>query len=212
MWRLSNPQLPRLPLTGGQKIKNLVEDMVYGDKEAADEKQRPGSRRSMKDPPRPAKDQPRKGDETDSEAVSRFRWSLYQKQVQPSALGGRCQVSRRAPERNEEQHRCPHQYDELEWRGNGEAIYARCKVCKLKHVIYYDTFHEKQAFVADLADKTKEVFFLETRPGEALGDSGCKSSVGGSEWHEQLRQEVQARGYEARELKECEYFQAQDRW
>ena len=47
---------------------------------------------------------------------------------------------------------------------------------------------------------------METRPGEALGNSGCKSSVGGSEWHEQLRQEVHARGYEVKELKECEYF------
>ena len=104
-----------------EKIKNLVEDMVYGDKEEADGKRRPDSGRSKKDSSRPSKEQPRKGDETDSEAVSRFRWSLYQKQVQPSALGGRCQVSRRAQERNEEQRRCPHQHET--W--SGEATERR---------------------------------------------------------------------------------------
>ena len=50
------------------------------------------------------------------------------------------------------------------------------------------------------------IYHAGCRPGEALGDSGCRTSVGGAAWHQQLRAEVERRGYRVRSALYKEYF------
>eukprot|EP00972_Heterocapsa_arctica_P102244 15065145-Heterocapsa_arctica.AAC.1 len=51
-----------------------------------------------------------------------------------------------------------------------------------------------------------DVHHVDCGPGEALGDSGCRSPVGGSEWHAMLQESMLAHGRVPREVNQKELF------
>ena len=80
-----------------------------------------------KDKPKPIKER----------ELADFRRSLYEGQCE----GGRVIPSSAAPPPTEAQSRCTHPLDKLRWSANADGHYARCKLCDLKHVIYYSVRH-----------------------------------------------------------------------
>lgn len=135
-----------------------------------------------KDVPKPVKDR----------MLQKFRQELYDNQVHH----GRLRPSACAPTPNEEQLRCKHPFEKLRWSSNGDGHYAACRVCHLKHVIYFSERHGAwvvQGHSGDQHDdeeRPKEVLLTMTA-GTAIMDSGCRSAVAGRQWHLDYQQQLQ---------------------
>lgn len=81
-------------------------------------------------PPQPRPDKPKAVKERE---LGEFRRLLYDRQVQH----GRCIPSTAADWPTEQQNQFRHLFESLRWSANAEGHFARCKLCDLKHVIYY---------------------------------------------------------------------------
>ena len=124
-----------------------------------------------------------------------FRRELYNARVDKH---GKLKPSEGAPFPNEEQRHCHHPWGQLKWMANQHGHYARCRVCNLKNVICW---HEQHG-----SYMTQEQDFLPQNGILAIGDSGCKTAVGGCQWHKRFQAALRERGYSWEEVAECETF------
>ena len=127
--------------------------------------------------------------------LERFRRALYEERTDRR---GRLIPSEAAPSQNEEQRACPHPWNRLRWYANSSGHYARCRACDLKHVLYW---HERHgSFV------TSEQEFLPKAGLLAIADSGCRTAVGGAQWHARFQDALKQCGMKWLEVSESEWF------
>lgn len=99
-------------------------------------------------------------------------------------MKGRVRPSRRPNPSGAAQIECCHDFQELVCGGNGSALCARCSVCRLRNVVYYDRGLDKQIFMTERSGvQNSGMYHVTCGRGAGLGDSGCRTSVGGSTWH-----------------------------
>ena len=131
-----------------------------------------------------------------------FRRELHARQCE----GTRCVPSKAAPRPSEAQARCRHHYQDLLWTANQHGHFARCAKCDLKHVIYYSVRHG--VLMVNQEEQGPEhgegpVW----SPGLAVADTGCRTAVGGTRWHQALQHELKRRGVSWQTVREREVFQ-----
>ena len=85
-------------------------------------------------PPAPRQDKPKAVKEKE---LNDFRRQLYDRQVR----NGRCHPSSAADHPTEAQYQCSHPFENLRWSANAEGHFARCRLCDLKHVVYFSHRH-----------------------------------------------------------------------
>ncbi|CAE8702081.1 unnamed protein product [Polarella glacialis] len=139
-----------------------------------------------------------KEEPTEQEIDLDIRRGIYEDQFQDGIF----RVHPKCPPRNDAQKQCKHKFHHLLWGANQAAWWARCGTCGAKHVAY----QSKPAFVGMLQAGGEGIYYMDTRPGEALGDSGCRVTVGGEVWHTKMQQAVTAAGGRWQEIEENEYF------
>ena len=98
-------------------------------------------------------------------------------------------------------------------------MYASCGLRGLKHVIYAErTNHvhmmrpltpEPQPDASEL-EVPHTLHFVDMPAGYVMLDTGCKTSVGGSEWHQALQAELDALGVAYASEDQLEYFKFGD--
>ncbi|CAE8672228.1 unnamed protein product [Polarella glacialis] len=138
-----------------------------------------------------------KEEPTEKEIDLDIRRGIYEEQFQDGIF----RVHPKCAPRNDAQKQCKHKFHHLLWGANQAAWWARCGTCGAKHVAY----QSKPAFVGMLR-AGEGIYYMDTRPGEALGDSGCRVTVGGEVWHTKMQQAVTAAGGRWQEIEENEYF------
>jgi hypothetical protein len=115
----------------------------------------------------------------------------------------------------EVQRRCKHEFKRLNWGANGSAIWAHCLECNLHSVVSYnkgskhiytisqeviDEWRMRARMIEmDLIQlRTEEsqvtVHYVHMDPGYIMIDTGCKASVAGQEWHDNMTQMVERHG------------------
>lgn len=104
--------------------------------------------------------------------LEEFRRALYDERVDKK---GRLLPSEAAPVATSEQQQRPHPWSRLRWSANGQGHFARCRGCDLKNVLYW---HERHG-----SFMTLEQDYLPKGGILAIADSGCRTAVGGEEWH-----------------------------
>ena len=121
--------------------------------------------------------------------LEEFRRALYDERVDRK---GRLIPSAAAGVPDQEQRECPHPWNRLRWTANGQGHYARCRSCDLKNVL--------GSFM------TIEQDYLPKGGVLAIADSGCRTAVGGRDWHERFQQRLKMMGISWEELEESEWF------
>ena len=127
--------------------------------------------------------------------LDEFRWNLYNERIHK----GRLVPSEAAPLPNQEQKACPHPWNRLRWSANQHGHFARCRACDLKNVLCW---HERHG--SYVADGNQE--FLPKCSILAIADSGCKTAVGGEQWHRRFQQALMERGLTWTTVEEKEVF------
>lgn len=128
--------------------------------------------------------------------LEEFRRDLFEERVDRK---GRLRPSDAAPVPNEEQRTCPHPWNRLRWSANAQGHFARCRACDLKNVLYW---HERHgSFMAG-----GEQDYLPKNGILAIADSGCRTAVGGEEWHHRFQQALTIIGLSWEEVPETEWF------
>ena len=104
---------------------------------------------------------------------------------------GRLRPSRKAvfdPRLVDVQRACRHPLTRLSWQGNQHAQYASCGLCGLKHGIYVEKSAVHMTRPPSPDPPVPHGLHLVDMPaGYAMLDTGCKTSVGGSDWHQALQ-------------------------
>ena len=136
---------------------------------------------------------------------------LYERQLE----NGRLKPSARAqyaPESVDQQRACPHAFESLQWQGNQCAIYAACRTCGLKHVVYVERRGVHMNHQPSLQEEppVSELHLVDMPPGYVMLDTGCKASVGGDKWHRALQTELVKSGAVFSEEPCTEYFKFGD--
>ena len=119
-------------------------------------------------------------------AVKKKRLEEFRRQLYTNALNskGRLRLSEASDVPNANQDQCTHDYTLLKWGANGSAHWADCTVCKLKKVLYWSKMHGSLMAVQDEPPETMELIL----------DTGCRTAVAGSRWHERFQKGLLARG------------------
>ena len=95
----------------------------------------------------------------------------------------------------EEQVACSHPENMLRWGRNQHAVYASCGKCRLKSVILYKKKKEP-------TEKTTKVFMVDGQESSqsvstsgplAMIDTGCRRSVAGRKWHQEMQEALRMR-------------------
>ena len=149
--------------------------------------------------------------------LEEFRRALFEERV---GRGGKLKPSEGAAMPNDAQRDCPHPWNRLRWSANQYGHFARCRACDLKNVLCWNERHG--SFVADVGQRdlpvedarsvpmTHEAYevqeFLPQRGILAIGDSGCKTAVGGVEWHGRFQEALKQKGMRWSTVKEAETF------
>lgn len=127
--------------------------------------------------------------------LEEFRRALYDERVDKK---GRLLPSQAAPVATSEQQQRPHPWSRLRWSANGQGHFARCRGCDLKNVLYW---HERHG-----SFMTLEQDYLPKGGILAIADSGCRTAVGGEEWHARFQQHLKLHGLDWEEIQESEWF------
>ena len=110
--------------------------------------------------------------------LEEFRRRLYDERV---GKNGRLKPSEGSPLPNQEQKESP-SMEPLRWSANQHGHFARCRACDLKNVLCW---HERHgSYVAEEPEDGQE--YLPRGGTLGIGDSGCKTAVGGVQWHERF--------------------------
>lgn len=127
--------------------------------------------------------------------LEEFRRALYEERVDRK---GRLIPSEAASPPTEEQRKCPHPWNRLRWSANAQGHFARCRSCDLKNVLYW---HERHgSFTAE------PQAFLPRNGLLAIADSGCRTAVGGCEWHSRFQEGLRMKNMSWTEIEEVEWF------
>ena len=131
--------------------------------------------------------------------LEEFRRRLYDERV---GKNGKLKPSEGSPLPNQEQKECPHPWNRLRWSANQHGHFARCRACDLKNVLCW---HERHgSYVAEEPEDGQE--YLPRGGTLAIGDSGCKTAVGGVQWHERFQMALKNRGMSWQTVQESEVF------
>ena len=132
--------------------------------------------------------------------LEEFRRRLYDERVSKS---GKLRPSEGSPLPNQEQKECPHPWNRLRWSANQHGHFARCRACDLKNVLCW---HERHgSFVAEEQEEFQQEYLPQSGT-LAIGDSGCKTAVGGVQWHERFQRALKEKGLSWKTIKESEVF------
>ena len=132
--------------------------------------------------------------------LEEFRRRLYDERVSKS---GKLKPSEGSPLPNQEQKECPHPWNRLRWSANQHGHFARCRACDLKNVLCW---HERHGSEVAEEQEVGQQEYLPRSGTLAIGDSGCKTAVGGIQWHERFQQALKEKGLGWRTIKEAEVF------
>ena len=124
--------------------------------------------------------------------LEEFRRALYDERCHK----GRLSPSEGAPLPTDAQRDCPHPWSRLRWSANQHGHFARCRGCDLKNVLCWHERHGSY-MVQDYLPKSGVL---------AIADSGCKTSVGGSDWHQRFQRALKQRSLSWMTLEESEVF------
>ena len=127
--------------------------------------------------------------------LDEFRRELYEERVDRK---GRLKPSQGADVPTDEQLLCSHPWKSLKWTANQHGHFARCMSCDLKNVLVWQERHG--SFMAENEVK------LDPSSLMAIGDSGCRTAVGGEQWHERFQQALRDRGLTWHSVPESEIF------
>ena len=132
-----------------------------------------------------------------------FRRTLWQRawngtRTSPSWAGP-------VPSENEKQARCRHDFEQLVWVANQHGHYARCKQCDLKNVLYNSERHG--VLTAGASPEASPSAPLSATSGQVILDSGRRTAVAGTRWHQALQAELRRRQISWQEIEENEVFQ-----
>ena len=149
--------------------------------------------------------------------LEEFRRALFDERV---SRKGKLRPSEGAAMPNDAQRECPHPWNRLRWSANQYGHFARCRACDLKNVLCWNERHG--SFVANVGHRdlpvedarsvpmAHEAFevqeFLPQHGILAIGDSGCKTAVGGVEWHGRFQEALRQKGMKWSTVKEAETF------
>jgi hypothetical protein len=146
-----------------------------------------------------------------------MRRSMYDKQVEGNGFkpGPRAKYD---PNKMQEQVKCKHPFESLRWGANKTSVYASCTKCGLKTCILYHLAKEDAESHEDSAasssgifmtsdEKVNAVFEVKLQRGMVMADTGCRRAVGGSEWHQELQEELDNLGISYRPKNATELFQ-----
>ena len=123
-----------------------------------------------------------------------FRWELYAARVDRK---GKLTPSDGASRATELQLACFHPWEKLVWSANQHGHFARCRDCDLKNVLVW---HERHGAYMVREESLLPMSLL------AIGDSGCKTAVGGSQWHDRFQAELRRLGLQWHTVQEREVF------
>lgn len=197
------------------KREQEEEAAKYLDLEASDEKLRRPDRRTAgysaaRPAPKPkAKAEPERpsssagrGTAEVPEVVRRKRLQEFRRTLYKNALDrkGKVKVSEASDLPTPEQEVCPHPWLSLKWGANGSAHWAHCKDCKMKRVLYYSNEHGALMTAAEAA------VFLDGGATSVILDTGCRTAVAGSKWHQRMQDELRALGLPWEEVSQEEVF------
>lgn len=136
--------------------------------------------------------------------LEEFRRALFDERVDRK---GRLHPSEAAEIKNEEQKKCPHPWSRLRWSANAQGHFARCRACDLKNCLYW---HERHgSFMVKQGDPGAHdggQDFLPRNGILAIGDSGCRTAVGGEQWHARFQAALRLHGMTWTEVAEEEWF------
>ena len=213
----SNSQLPVAPRSGGHAddVRAAGPPFGYPPAAAVPWPERDASLRVPAPPaPRALRLPVRKDDRGRDKAkavlqreMEEFRQALWER----SWNGQRTLPSSAAPVASVSQARCPHRFEDLIFSGNQHAHWARCKRCDLKHVLYFSERHGVLASTVVPATSQappSQVFAaFGGTVGQVILDSGCRTAVAGTFWHEALQQHLRSKGISWETVEEDETFQ-----
>ena len=142
-----------------------------------------------------------KEEEKIPEAVRKKRLKQFRQQLYENSLdkNGRVRLSEASDIPDHNQDACPHEMNHLRWGANSSAHWATCKKCGLKKVLYYSMEHG--ALVAD-----PEVWMINGGAVHVILDTGCRTAVAGSQWHETFQDHLRKRGLHFFEVEHTEVF------
>ncbi|OLQ12139.1 Transposon Ty1-DR1 Gag-Pol polyprotein [Symbiodinium microadriaticum] len=209
-------QLPVAPDRRGYQDQGRGSDDVFGHPPAAAVPwpERDASLRVPAPPAPPALRLPPRKDERGRDKakpvlqreMEEFRQALWER----SWDGRRTCPSAASPVASVAQARCPHRFEDLVFSGNQHAHWARCKRCDLKHVLYFSERHGVMAstVVPSSPTQASPVFAaFGGTVGQVILDSGCRTAVAGTLWHEALQQHLRSKGILWETVEEDESFQ-----
>ena len=135
--------------------------------------------------------------------LEEFRRALFEERVDRK---GRLHPSEAAEFKNEEQRKCPHPWSRLRWSANGQGHFARCRACDLKNCLYWHERHGSFMVKEDSGAHDGGQDFLPKNSILAIGDSGCRTAVGGEQWHVRFQTALRQLGMSWTEVAEEEWF------
>ena len=139
-----------------------------------------------------------RADPTDKQVMRR---DMYEKQVESGTFKPGPK-SKYDPQRMQEQVKCKHPFETLRWGGNKTSVYASCTKCGLKSCILYHALHvpvpaaedDRSSVFMVGDDQVNASFEVRLPRGLVMADTGCRRAVGGTDWHRELQEELDAKG------------------